>query len=148
MLSSLVINPPYKVDGFTTAPKISKLLTFPFGIRITYPLLFRLAFQLVLSVSIFMTVSCVSLICFSLPLQKKNFELLHTAKSLSSQKYLLLANLKEVSSYSNLFSTAETYSLKDAMEVYYAQTNNLESQKENIQYITFNGYPSIQFSGF
>ena len=51
ILSSLVLNTPYKVDGFTTAPKISKILAFPFGIKIDSYLLFKFVFNFISSMT-------------------------------------------------------------------------------------------------
>ncbi len=68
VLSSLVLNVPYRVEGFDTAPKISKLLTFPFGIRIDSLLLYKYIFKFVSGMSVLMVATCILITCFYLPL--------------------------------------------------------------------------------
>lgn len=148
MLSSLVINPPYKVDGYTSSPKVSKTLTLPFGIRLTSALLLKLALKFTFSMSLFMALSCICLTCLNLPIEKQNNLLISSAKSLTNEKYYLLQDLQETSSLSKLFSNAESSSLKDAEQVIYAKAAvNSTNTKQN-KLIAINKYPSIQFSGF
>ncbi len=148
MLSSLVINPPYKIDGYTSSPKVSKTLTLPFGIRLTSALLSRLALRFTFSMSLFMALSCICLTCLNLPIEKQNNSLISSAKSLTNEKYYLLQELQETSSLSKLFSNAESNSLKDAEQVIYAKSaaNNTNTKQNKL--IAINKYPSIQFSGF
>ena len=149
VLSSLVLNPPYKIDGLTTSPKISKILSFPFGLRIDSYLLFKLVFQFMSSMSLFMAVSCFLILCFYLPIEKQNKNLLNTTKSLTSEQYSLLANLQEASTYSKLFSNADAYLLKDAKKIIYIKQQNFKiKDKEDPTLIASNKYPSIQFAGF
>ena len=150
VLSSLVINPPYKVDGFTTSPKISKLLNLPFGVRIDSSLLLKLVYQGVISMSLLMTAACILILSISLPIQKENNYLLSSAKSMTNEKYYLLANLQEVSSYNKLFSGAKQYSLKDTNQIIHIQNNNKTQDKfsETPRLIALNKYPSFQFAGF
>ena len=147
MLSSLVLNPPYKIDGFTTSPKISKILNLPYGLRIDSSLLIKVFCQGVLSMALFMAVSSMLIFCFYLPIQKQNNELLKTVKSLTNEKYILLANLQEASSYTKLFPRAEMYSLKDTKEIIHVQ-NSANNLAKDTTLIALNKYPSIQFSGF
>ena len=149
VLSSLVVNVPYSVDSYTTAPKISKLLTFPFGIRIDAASLFRLTYQGIILSTLFMTIASLSILCFYLPLQKQNEELFTTAKSLTNKKFSLLVKVQEASSYNKLFSNANTFSLKDTQETIYLNKTNQNTGTETPKsLISFNKYPSIQFSGY
>ena len=95
ILSSLVLNPPYKVDGYTTSPKISKTLTLPFGIRLSSALLLKLILRFTFSMSLFMAISCICLTCLYLPIEKHNNQLITSAKSLTNEKYYLLHTLQE-----------------------------------------------------
>ncbi|MBI3591869.1 MAG: hypothetical protein HY094_10885 [Candidatus Melainabacteria bacterium] len=149
ILSSLVLNPPYKIDGFTTSPKISKIFSFPFGLRIDSYLLFKFIFQFMLSMSLFMTVSCFLILCFYLPIEKQNNKLLNTTRSLTSERYSLLANLQEASTYKKLFLNADIYSLKDAKKIIYIKQSGIKVQdKEDSRLIASSNYPVIQFAGF
>ncbi len=148
MLSSLVINPPYKIDGYTSSPKVSKTLTLPFGIRLSSALLLKLVLRFTFSMSLFMALSCICLTCLNLPIEKQNNLLVNSAKSLTNEKYYLLQDLQETSSLNKLFSSAESSSLKDAEQVIYAKAPiNSTNTKQN-KLIAINKYPSIQFSGF
>lgn len=149
MLSSLVINPPYKVDGHTTSPKVAKTLTLPFGIRLSSATLFILTKKFFFSSSLFMAMSCVFLTCLYLPLEKHNLRVINSAKSLTNEKYYLLQNLQESSSYNKLFSNLGIYSLKDAQEIIQIKSSlsKTTTQKKN-RFVSINKYPSIQFSGF
>ena len=148
MLSSLVINTPYKFDGHTTSPKVAKTLTLPFGIRLSSATLLIFGKKLFFSSSIFMALSCILLTCLYLPIEKHNLQVINSAKSLTNEKYYLLQNLQESSSYNKLFSNSGTYSLNDAQEVIKIKPlqNNDTTQKK--KFISINKYPSIQFSGF
>lgn len=148
VLSSLVLNPPYKFDGLTTSPRIPRTLTFPFGIRLDSQLLLKLSFQFILSMSSFMVISCALIFCFYLPVEKQNEQLTKAIKSLTNENYSLLANLEEVSSYNKLFFNAEKYSFKDAGIIFYSAASDDNYNKPNKKIISFNKYPSIQFSGF
>ncbi len=145
-LSSLVINTPYKVDSYTTSPRIAKLLTFPFGLRIDSYSLMKLVFKGVYSMSLLMLLSSLCLIGVYLPVQNQNNQLFSTAKSLTNQKLVLLAKLNETTTYNKLFSNADSLSLKDSEEIIHIRKNQ-STYKPN-KSITFKKYPSIEFSGF
>ena len=145
-LSSLVINTPYKVDSYTTSPRIAKLLTFPFGVRIDSFSLIKLAFKGVYSMSLLMLISSLCLIGVYLPVQGQNNELFSAAKSLTNQKLALLAKLNETTTYNKLFSNANSLSLKDSEETIHLRKNQY-TYKSN-KSIAFKKYPSIEFSGF
>lgn len=140
VLSSLVLNPPYKVDGFTTSPKI--------GLRLDAALLFRHAFNLMTSLTVFMAVSCLLILCISLPIQHQNNQLIQNAKTLTNNKLIHTVKIQEASSYSKLYTSAAAFSYKDAEEIIQiAQTANTNTTNTK-KLISFNKYPSIQFSGF
>lgn len=145
-LSSLVINTPYKVDSFTTSPRIAKLLTFPFGLRIDLYSLIKLVFKGAYSISLLMLFSSLCLIGVYLPVQNQNNQLFSAAKSLTNQKLVLLAKLNETTAYNKLFSNADSLSLKDSEEIIHIRKNQ-SAYKPN-KSITFKKYPSIEFSGF
>ncbi len=145
-LSSLVINTPYKVDSYTTSPRIAKLLNFPFGLRIDSYSLARLVFNSIISLSMLMLISSLCLIGVILPVQSQNNELLSTAKTLTNQKLFLLATLQENTNYNSLFLNANSLSMKDTNEVIHMRRTT-SSYKPDKQ-VTFNKYPSIEISGF
>ncbi|OGI08257.1 MAG: hypothetical protein A3I68_04375 [Candidatus Melainabacteria bacterium RIFCSPLOWO2_02_FULL_35_15] len=145
-LSSLVINTPYKVDSFTTSPRIAKLLTFPFGLRIDSYSLIKLVFKGAYSISLLMLFSSLCLIGVYLPVQNQNNQLFSAAKSLTNQKLILLAKLNETTTYNKLFSNADSLSLKDSEEIIHIRKN--QSVYKPNKSITFKRYPSIEFSGF
>lgn len=146
VLSSLVINPPYKVDSYTTSPKIAKLLTFPFGIRIDSYSLTRLVFKGIISTSILMLISSLCLTGIYLPVQNQNNQLYSAAQALTNQKLVLLAKVQETTNYNKLFSNANLLSLKDSEEIIHLRKNN-SSYSPNKQPKS-NKYPSVEFSGF
>lgn len=146
--SSLVLNPPYRIDSFSTSPKIAKILDFPFGIRLDIPTILRFIHKLTMSMALFMTISCISIFCFYLPLDKQNTKLFNEAKSLTSEKYSLLVNLHEASTYNKLYSNVDNYSLKDTKEIIHVESNVENPAKKETTLITFNKYPSVQFAGF
>ena len=145
-LSSLVINTPYKVDSFTTSPRIAKLLTFPFGLRIDSYSLIKLVFKGAYSISLLMLFSSLCLIGVYLPVQNQNNQLFSAAKSLTNQKLILLAKLNETTTYNKLFSNADSLSLKDSEEIIHIRKN--QSVYKPNKSITFKRYPSLEFSGF
>ena len=145
-LSSLVVNPPYRVDSYTTSPRIAKLLTFPFGLRIDSFSLVSLIFKGVISMSIIMLVLSLCLIGVILPVQSQNNELFSAAKTLTNQKLILLARLQETINYNSLFFNADSLSMKDSGEVIHIRKNN-HIYKQNKQPV-LNKYPSIEISGF
>ena len=148
ILSSLVINTPYKFDESTTSPRIGKVFSLPFGFRADALAIFKTSFQFVFSVSLFIAVSSFFLISLYFPLQPQNNLLLTSAKRLTNKKFSLQANLQETSSYTKLYTNAEGFSLKDSQEVIHV--NNISpivaEEKENL--ITFNKYPTLQFAAF
>lgn len=148
VLSSLVINTPYKFDEHTTSPRISKVFSFPFGIRTDAISLFKTSFRFVSSMSLFMIVSCVIGLSLYLPLQAQNNVMLSNAKTLTSKQIALQANLQEESSYTKLFTNLDKLELMDSEQTLHV--NNIENTTvvENNNLITFNKYPSLQFSGF
>ena len=153
VLSSLVINTPFPVDKLTTSPQITKIFTFPLGLRIDSATLVKAIFNFIFSMSIFMTIASLFTLSFYLPLQKQNFQLITSAKSLANQQFSLKANLQEVTSYNKLFSNAKNLSLKDSENIIRIPKNTLDNIKTNKpisgnHLITINKYPSIQFSGF
>ena len=154
-LSSLVMNPPYKIDNFTTSPKISKLLTFPFGIKIDSYYLLQLCIQSFTSASLFMLLASVLLFTIYLPIQNQNNILLTNLKTLSNKKLVLLGNIQEASNYNKLFSYAERLDLKDAKGIITVKTSTYQGQgqgqgqgQNKNQTLAFNKYPTIQFAGF
>ena len=145
-LSSLVINQPYKIDSYTTSPRISKLLTFPFGLRIDSYSLMKLAFKGVYSTSLLMLISSLCIISVYLPVQNQNNELFSAAKSLTNQKLVLLEKLNETTTYNKLFSNANSLSLKDTEEIIQIQKNQVTYNQNKS--LAFKKYPSIEVSGF
>lgn len=141
-----MINPPYKVDSYTTSPKIAKLLTFPFGIRIDSYSLTRLVFKGIISTSILMLISSLCLTGIYLPVQNQNNQLYSAAQTLTNQKLVLLAKVQETTNYNKLFSNANLLSLKDSEETIHLRKNN-SIYSPNKQPKS-NKYPSIEFSGF
>ncbi len=148
VLNSLVINTPYKFDGYTSAPKIAKVFTLPFGIRANTITILRAGFQFVFSASLFMVISSFLIMSLYLPLQNQNVLMLKNAKSLTNYQFSLEAKLQEASSYTKLFSNADNLSLVDSEQILRvnSNSNNLSEEKQNL--ITINKYPSLQFSGF
>ena len=148
VLSSLVLNVPYTVDGFDSAPKISKLLTFPFGIRIDSYLLFKYTYQFISSMSILMTATCILISCIYLPVKYQNIEMSRNAKTLTNKQFALLAKVQETSSYNKLFNSAVNLKLEDSKEIIRLQNNNQYRSEEPQINTSSNKYPSIHFSGF
>ena len=146
VLSSLIDNPPYNIDYITTAPRVSKLLTFPFGLRIDSYSFFKLIFKSIYSMSLLMVITSVCIISISLPLQVKNIQLSSDAKSLANQKLGLVANLQETTNYNKLFSNAAVFSLKDTEENIVLIKNKHGNKSSRLT--NFKNYPPIQFSGF
>lgn len=139
MLKALVLNPPYKVDGFTTSPKVR--------LKADIYTICKSTFNIMLSLSIFMTITCFFVFSFYLPLQNQNTRLLNTAKSITNKKLSLLVNLQEVSNFSKLFSNTDSFSLVDPKEVIYVNSNPQYSRQSK-SHVVINRYPSIQFAGF
>ncbi len=148
VLSSLVLNLPYKTDSLTTAPKVSKLLTFPFGIKINAAELVRLTFQFISSMTFLMTATSLLILCIYLPVQYQNDSMLNTAKVLTNEKYSLLANVQEASNYNRLFTNSENLKLNDVNEIIYVPTTKETLNHNDRNLITLNKYPSVLFSGF
>ena len=146
ILSSLVINPPYKIDSYTTSPRIAKLLTFPFGLRIDSYSLAKIVFKGIYSMSLLMLISSLCLIGVYLPIQNQNNQLFNAAKSLTNHKLVLIAKLNETTTYNKIFSNANSFSLKDSEEIIRIRKNqsNYKPNKSTV----FKKYPSIEFSGF
>lgn len=147
VLSSLVLNLPYKVDGYTTSPKISKLIAFPFGIKVDSYFLYRNAFHIMFSLLLIMAISCVSVICIYVPLNHHNVQLFDTVRSQTNERFALLAELQEASSYSKLFSGARLLSFEDPKEIIRVNSGDQLLQKFKV-YTTYNEYPSVRFVGF
>ena len=147
VLNSLVLNTPSLVDSFTTSPKISKVLSFPFGIKISGEALTKLILKSVTSSVILMTIVSVICLCAYTPLETENSALLMDTKSLINKQYLLIARSQEAATYETLFKNASTLSLKDPEEVIHVKgsQNFSNSYKKNIN---FNKYPKLQFAGF
>ena len=148
ILSSLVLNPPYKIDGFNSAPKISKIFSFPFGIKIASYLLCKLIYNCVISMSLIMAAASTCIFFFYLPVQNQNVHLLNNIKSLTNQKLTLLDNLQESTNYNKLFFKANVFSLEDSKKVIYLKADLKHSSKESLSTIFTNKYPSIKFTGF
>ncbi len=146
-LSSLVVNVPYKINGFDTAPKISKLLTFPFGIRIDSQLLFKSVFKLVFSMNILMTVACVLTTCVYLPLKYQNVQMNKDIKSLTNKQFALQAEVQNTSTYNRLFSSADNLKFEDSQEIVHVRNNDYPITQAKSA-VVFNRYPEIHFSGF
>lgn len=146
-LSSLVINTPYSVDRLNTAPKISKIFAFPFGLRIESVILLKFIFNLIISFSIFMVLTCIFIICLYLPIQYNNNILFNNIKSLSNQKLINIASLQETSSLDKLFSCSSRFSLKDPDEIIHIN-NDINCICNSTKNNSFNNYPSLQFAGF
>jgi len=145
-LASLVLNPPYKVDGSTSSPRVSKLLNFPFGIRISRVDFFKHSFRLILSMSLLMLITSIFISFACLPIEAQNNKLITSAKNLTKEKYLLEGNLQETSSYNRLFSSAESLLLKDTENIIYLSSNNIPEAYTTEPLL--NKYPLIQFAGF
>ncbi len=148
VLSSLVLNVPYRVEGFDTAPKISKLLTFPFGIRIDSLLLYKYIFKFVSGMSVLMVATCILITCFYLPLKYQNIEMSKNARMLTNKQFALLAKVQETSSYNKLFTNANSLRLEDSKEIINLRNNTYSSTEQSGTFKTFSKYPSIHFSGF
>ena len=147
-LSSLVLNVPYRVEGFDTAPKISKLLTFPFGIRIDSLSLYQYIFKFISGMSVLMASTCILITCFYLPIKYQNMEMSTDARILTNKQFALLAKVQETSSYNKLFTSANSLNLEDSKEVVILRNNNTFTANKKTKSDTFNKYPSIHFSGF
>src|SRR3989338_19476 len=148
VLSSLVLNPPYKVDGFTTSKKVEKILTLPFGVKVSSRLLLRSAFNFIVLSSVFMIACCLFITCVSLPLQAQNFQLSDNAKNLANKKSVLLAKVNQASSYNKLFLNAELYKMEDSKEIIYVKNTNERNNNIYSKVNQIKKYPSIQFAGF
>ena len=145
-LNSLVINTPYKFDSYTTAPKISKLLSFPFGVRVDVESLINLLLRGFFSSALLMLVSSIFLVGICLPIQGQNKELITSTKRLTNKKFELLFNLQEATNYNKLFLKAKSFSMKDSDEVLHINGKpNSEISKE---FIIYRKYPYMEFSGF
>ena len=139
MLRSLVVNVPTSVDNFTTSPTV--------GIKINSAHFLQSIFKITMSLSIFMTLSCLVISCFLLPLQNKNNILQDTAKTITNKKFNLLVNLQEATTYTKLFSASSLLSFVDPDEVIHVSNKQLalvQSKKK----IKINNYPPLQFAGF
>lgn len=148
ILSSLVVNPPYKTDGFTTSPTIPKILDLPLGVRINSAVLVRSFLQLMISLTAFMLSASVCICCFYLPVENQNNQLTSEIRTLTNQNLGLLANLQETTSYNRLFSGADALSLVDSEETIYINANTTSTPKQIKRALSFKKYPSIQFAGF
>lgn len=147
-LSSLVINTPYTLDNNTTAPKIAKLLSLPFGIRITSEVLRLGLFKFALHYVVLMFVGCIFLNFLYIPVNQKNIELLNSSKSLSNKQFNLLADEQEALSFNKLFENANSLPLVEPEKVFHAKDlksliSSGISKKEKS-----GNYPSVQFAGF
>lgn len=148
VLSSFVINTPYKFDGSTTSPRIAKVFSLPFGVRADAISIFNGSFKFISSMSLFMIVSCALVLSLYLPLQAQNNLMLSSAKTLTSKQISLQANLQEESSYTKLFTSLDKLELMDSEETVHVNNIKNNTKIENRNLITFNKYPSLQFSGF
>ena len=146
VLSSLVVNVPYGTDSFNTAPKISKVLSFPFGLRIDVQSLVWFSIKTTISMILLMIVTSVLVTSLSFPVQNQNFQLLSNAKSLSNQKLLLLAKLQEQTNYNKIFSLANQLSMHDTTDVVYLNREKLNLTANSG--LSIKKYPSLQFAGF
>lgn len=147
LLSSLVLNPPYRDSYLDTSPKIAKVHSLPFGVRIDSNVLCRLIFSTLIMSSIFMTIVCLFTFCISLPIQAQNTQLINKARSVSNNKLNVIVKLQEVTSNSRLFTGASLFSMKEPEEVIRVELNMTLAQREQ-KFTRFNKYPSIQFAGF
>ena len=148
ILSSLVVNLPYKTDGFTTSPTIPKILDLPLGFRINSAILVRYFLQLMISLTAFMLSASVCILCFYLPVENQNKKLTSEIQTLTNQNLGLLANLQETTSYNRLFSNADSLSFVDSKETIYINANAINAPKQIKRSLAFKKYPSIQFAGF
>lgn len=148
VLSSFVINTPYKFDEHTTSPRVAKVFSFPFGVRTDAISIFKGSFKFISSMSLFMIVSCILVLSLYLPLQAQNNLMLNNAKTLTSKQISLQANLQEESSYTKLFTSLDKLELMDSEETVHVNNIKNNTKIENRNLITFNKYPSLQFSGF
>ena len=147
-LSSLVLNLPYAIDGYTSAPKIGKVLSLPFGIRIEKQAVLRYVFSLLFSMTLIMTLSCLLVLSISIPVQFQNKQFTKSTQRLTNKRLINTAKVQEATSYNKLFLTAETLSLKDPEEVIHIQTNSKNINKIQKKPTNVIKYPSIQFAGF
>ena len=147
-LSSLVVNTPYEFDGFTSSPRIDRVLNTAIGVKSNSQVLSRIAFQIMISLSSAMIASTMILLALYLPLQAQNNLILKSAKSLTNKKLQLQATVQEASSYSLLFNSASTLSLMDSEEVIHLNSNSVKIEKQKNNLLTINKYPSLQFTGF
>ncbi len=147
LLSSLVINTPYTIDHFTTAPQVSKLFTLPLGIQIDSPTLFKSLFNVLVSICLIMLLVCIVTFSIYLPIQNQNIQMLNSAKSMGNQQLALEVKLQETTSYNKLLSQASILSLKDAKDIMHLGNGLIKGIKSS-KIIIVNQYPSILFSGF
>ena len=147
-LSSLVLNLPYTVDGFTTAPKIAKILSLPLGIKIEKQAALRCFFGSLFLLILLMTVSCLLALSITIPVQIQNKQLTKNTQRLTYKRLTNIAKVQEASSYNKLFQTAKTLSLKDPQEVIYIKSNAENTSQNQKKLANIVKYPSFQFAGF
>lgn len=147
VLSSLVLNAPYKVDAFTTSPRIAKIFSLPFGIRIDSGLLLNCFFKSIFHLVALMIIASFLISSLYLYIQKENNQLFQSAKILTNKKLIQLASIQEASSYNKLFLSADMLSLKDPQEIIYIKPD-ARVLKNSKKLIVLNEYPQVQFSGF
>lgn len=138
MLSSLVFNPPYSLDGITI-PKVK--------VKTSFYSIIRRSFYLIFFLSILMTITSLVILYFYLPLQSLNNNLFQSAKAMNNKKLSLLASLQQTASYNKLFVASDKMSLGDPEEVIYIKYSNKQIACTK-QQIAFINYPSLQFAGF
>ncbi len=147
LLSSLVINAPYTIDRFTTAPQVSKLFTLPLGIQVNSATLFKSLFNVLVSICLIMLLVCITTFSIYLPIQNQNIQMLNSAKSMGNQQLALKVKLQETTSYNKLLSQASILSLKDAEDIVHLGNGLIKGIKYS-KLVVVNQYPSILFSGF
>lgn len=144
-LASLVVNPPYQFDPYSSAPKISKLLSFPFGIKLDSASFLQLLFRGLSMATAILLISSIFLTAVSLPIKGQNVNLYSDTKMLAREKFSLLFNIQETISYNKLFSISRNLAMKDSEETLYTNSIDEELKRE----FTFNKKSQdMQFSGF
>ena len=145
-LNSLVVNSPYTFDSYSTSPKIAKLLSLPWGVRIESTSLLALAAKGFLTLTLSMLLSSIFIIAISLPIQGQNNYLSQNTKKLTNEKFELMFNLQATTSFNKLFSKANKLSMKDGEETIYI--SNQQGSRLSKEFTFHKKQPYIQFSGF
>jgi hypothetical protein len=117
LLSSLVLNPLYGDGRLDTSPKVTRIQSLPFGIKLDSVLLSKFVFSALIFLWVIMGIGCFVTFCISLPLQAQNIQLVNKAKSVANSQLGLTVKLQEVTSSKRLFTSANLFSMKEPEEI-------------------------------